>query len=264
MSSDEADGSDMMWWCPSPQQEGAPSGSKACCTARETRGWRWGVRVGFRGSAISIWATGARRWKLYCGRRSRTAAPRPRGCSERPRGWGAGRRWCRGVWFGSFRSCCGWLTCPFAPSLWWRPRWMERKRTLKPNQVKGNRREIKKVKEQTSISCRGTGSSTCSSRWQGSEHIPPPAFWRQWTAAGRRGTPPRTRLSGNTEWQILLCPFLPHVVPAERPHRASADEPILSVCCGDSVNRKLEQPTSIPSSIPFVMRSSICFFSSHW
>lgn len=68
----------------------------------------------------------------------------------------------------------------------------------------------------TSMFCRGTGSSTCSSRWQGFERIQPLSFWRQWSAAGLRGTPPRTRLSGNTEWQILLSLFLLYVAPTKR------------------------------------------------
>lgn len=68
----------------------------------------------------------------------------------------------------------------------------------------------------TNMFCRGTGSSTCSSRWQGFERIQPPSFWRRWSAAGLRGTPPHTRLSGNIEWQILLSLYLLYVAPIKK------------------------------------------------
>lgn len=57
MSSDEADGSQLNWdgRCPSLQQEGAPSGSKAFCTvAKETRVGVWVCGWGDGGSAVSI------------------------------------------------------------------------------------------------------------------------------------------------------------------------------------------------------------------
>lgn len=68
----------------------------------------------------------------------------------------------------------------------------------------------------TNMFCRDTGSSTCSSQWQGFERIQPPSFWRRWSAAGLRGTPPHTRLSGNIEWQILLSLYLLYVAPTKK------------------------------------------------
>lgn len=77
------------------------------------------------------------------------------------------------------------------------------------NDLKG---KSERILYHTSMFCRDTGSSTCSSQWQGFERIQLLSFWRRWSPAGLRGTPLHILLSGNTVWQTLL--FLSHLYAA--------------------------------------------------
>lgn len=79
--------------------------------------------------SINIWATGVLRWRLCCGLHSHTAAPHPRQCFEKQRGWGEEHHWCRGVWFGSFHFYCDLSTYPFDQSLLWHPHCWNKKTT---------------------------------------------------------------------------------------------------------------------------------------
>ena len=68
----------------------------------------------------------------------------------------------------------------------------------------------------TSRSCRGTGSSTCSSRWLGSGRTQPPSSWRRGSGAGLRGTPPRTPPSGSPAWRTPPGPSPRSAAPGDR------------------------------------------------
>lgn len=135
MSSDKADGPHLkcdQYPLNTPPQyrnkKGTHSVSKAFCTRaneKHKRHSKFPVFVFFlfffEDPSLNIWARGVLRWRLYCGPHSHTAAPHPRQCFETPREWGEERRWCRGVWFGSFRFYCDLSTYPFDQTLLWHP-----------------------------------------------------------------------------------------------------------------------------------------------
>lgn len=120
---------------PLPQywnKKGTHSVSKAFCTlANEKHKCYSKISCSFFGGhpSINIWATGVLRWRLCCGLHSHTAAPHPRQCFEKQRGWGEEHRWCRGVWFGSFHFYCDLSTYPFDQSLLWHPHCWNKKTT---------------------------------------------------------------------------------------------------------------------------------------